>query len=572
MERSSATLDEIARVSGIEKSLARESLVSAIQHNFVLGVEEEKATSKSDQAPVVVTNYRIIMENALVRVRFAKYITLAGEKFSKEAEEVVMIVLRDGRGTVDTITRGSELFQGDEYSKQCVLDAIRVLRDHKFLMAVPEANTNPTLPCRSKSCIDLYEEEDPDAPTGRGRKRSHSGTVLAKKTGATSEGAAGSPSGKAKRVAKVSGRPKKSSANAKKTAHLAVAPEMRIYEDPSAGESSSFGAAGTAGSNTAAGSSMAVDEPLPTSFLPLPATASSASASSTIPSAIALEGDTTKYCLDYDRFNAEFAKDACIAFVGEKIDAIAASIMREMFEISESSRLVSEDRLYFNMTNPENPKFNPILAKVPKERVKQYLDLMSKDKTQMLIKQTMGFAVNHKSILDHVKQKLVESVVLDKFGPDSLRIFRLLIMKNMLEQKQVSELAMTPIKDTRDCLYKMLQHNYVYLQEVPRTNEHNPSKTFYLWTVRMHQVRTTLLGDMYKAIRNMRFRLAHTLQTHADLFAKRDEEERIQQDTPKYSRLTDADHELLAELASIEERLDVSVLHIDESIMTLEDY
>jgi hypothetical protein len=41
---------------------------------------------------------------------------------------------------------------------------------------------------------------------------------------------------------------------------------------------------------------------------------------------------------------------------------------------------------------------------------------------------------------------VVESVVQEKFGPLGLRIFRLLIMKKQLEQKQVGDMAMVPLK------------------------------------------------------------------------------------------------------------------------------
>jgi transcription initiation factor IIE alpha subunit len=559
MERSTATFDEIVRVSGIEKSLTRECLVASIQHNFVVAVEEEKESSKPGATSTIVTNYRIIMENVLVRLRFSKYVSLARDKFGESGEQIVLAFVKDGRGTVRSLLQASVDATDPQYSRQDELDAIKQLMDNKFIMKIPEANTNTTLPCRSNSAPVASGDEDEDAPATRGRKRSASGTVIAKRAGVSDNK---DPS-KAKKSAKptsassAAGRPKKSSANAKKTTNLNVAPEMKIYGDPSEDSLSPM---------------MIMAEQQQQEHKPIKSIVPTPASSSAAPSTMQLESDDAHYCLDYDRFNKEFAKEACIAFVGEKIDALAAGVVREMFEISETSQWVSEDRLYFNLTNTENPRFNRALSSIPKERLKQYLDLMSKDKTHMLIRQTSGFAINHKSILDTVKQKLMESVVLDKFGSDSLRIFRLLMMKHLLEQKQVSELAMTPIKETRDCLYKMLQSNYVHLQEVPRTSEHNPSKTFYLWSVRLHHVKNILLNDMYKALRNMKLRLSHTLQLHADLIAKRDEEERIQQDTPKYSRLTDADHATLAELTNIQDRLDVSMLHIDSSIMTLEDF
>ena len=43
--------------------------------------------------------------------------------------------------------------------------------------------------------------------------------------------------------------------------------------------------------------------------------------------------------------------------------------------------------------------------------------------------------------------------------------------------------AMIPVKDTRQLLYKLLKAKYVQIQELARTMDHAPSRTFYLWRV-----------------------------------------------------------------------------------------
>ena len=100
-----------------------------------------------------------------------------------------------------------------------------------------------------------------------------------------------------------------------------------------------------------------------------------------------------------------------------------------------------------------------------------------------------------------LQSKMVESVVKQKFGDLSLRIFRLLSIKKQLEQKQVcitlfffpikvanvnsyspspfqntkiAELALMQLKDTRERLYEMFTAGYVVLQVFPPT-------LFYTW-------------------------------------------------------------------------------------------
>ncbi len=51
-----------------------------------------------------------------------------------------------------------------------------------------------------------------------------------------------------------------------------------------------------------------------------------------------------------------------------------------------------------------------------------------------------------------------------RFGSRSARIFRLLLRKRHLEQKQVEDFAMVPAKEAKDMLYTLLSENLVQLQ------------------------------------------------------------------------------------------------------------
>ena len=89
----------------------------------------------------------------------------------------------------------------------------------------------------------------------------------------------------------------------------------------------------------------------------------------------------------------------------------------------------------------------------------------------------------------------VDAVVRERFGEAACRIFRLVLLKRQLEQKQIADEAMLPVKDTRELLYKLFKVEFVQLQEVARSADHSPSRTFYLWRVRKaerrHRVRMT---------------------------------------------------------------------------------
>lgn len=58
----------------------------------------------------------------------------------------------------------------------------------------------------------------------------------------------------------------------------------------------------------------------------------------------------------------------------------------------------------------------------------------------------------------------MESVIRERFGSKPLRLFKLLLQKEYLEQKQVSEMALIPNKESKEMLYSLLAENLVSLQ------------------------------------------------------------------------------------------------------------
>lgn len=55
-------------------------------------------------------------------------------------------------------------------------------------------------------------------------------------------------------------------------------------------------------------------------------------------------------------------------------------------------------------------------------------------------------------------------LLLCRFGAPGMRVFRMLMIKGQLEQKQVADFSMLSPKDTRELLYKMLKAGYLALQ------------------------------------------------------------------------------------------------------------
>lgn len=103
-----------------------------------------------------------------------------------------------------------------------------------------------------------------------------------------------------------------------------------------------------------------------------------------------------------------------------------------------------------------------------------------------------------KQITELLCRATLESVVRERFGSKPLRIFRLLLLKQLLEQKQVSDMALVPNKEAKEILYSLLAENFVSLQEIPRSADYAPSRTFYLFFVNLQQVARMIVERSYK--------------------------------------------------------------------------
>lgn len=268
-----------------------------------------------------------------------------------------------------------------------------------------------------------------------------------------------------------------------------------------------------------------------------------------------------------DEFNRRFRHVACAALVREKVDDAAGHLLLAMLELSraheakvneERSTPVSEAEIVRKVL-AENADFGV-------DRAKSTLEKMANDTSELIscVGDAHGgpnYCVNMRRIIDLIRMKEIEAVVRERFGGPACRIFRLLIMKRNLEQKQIAEMAMIPVKDTRELLYKLLKAEYVQIQEVARTSDHAPSRTFYLWRVDLLRVVEHVGRELYRATSHLRARLIHELSQERETLQLLERA----QDTSTVP-LTTGQRQNLARMRTVATSLESSLLRLDELV------
>ena len=156
-------------------------------------------------------------------------------------------------------------------------------------------------------------------------------------------------------------------------------------------------------------------------------------------------------------------------------------------------------------------------------------------------------------------------------------MFRLLLLKKTLEQKQVAELAMVPSKEAKELLYSLLAENYVTLQEIPKAGDYAPARTFYLFSVNLPQVARLLLERCYQALGNLMQRRATEMKKNKRLLEKFQEYESQQQlgnsqHAEADELLTPAEKDTIQVVKRVISKIERGELQMDHTIFTLSNY
>ncbi|XP_032804562.1 DNA-directed RNA polymerase III subunit RPC3 isoform X1 [Petromyzon marinus] len=299
-----------------------------------------------------------------------------------------------------------------------------------------------------------------------------------------------------------------------------------------------------------------------------------------------LPDDGIYWRVNFERFHQHFHNQAIVSAVASKMDKTAGEIVRTMLRMSE-------------LTTPPNAAFTQLLASteifrslppeygMTKPVLDQYLSLLADDPMEFVTKSGESgggtFIVNLLKSLKTMARCTLESIVQERFGSRAARIFRLLLQKRHLEQKQVEDFAMIPAKEAKEMLYTMVSQNFVTLQEIPKAADYAPARTFYLYTVNVEQTARFILQRCYKTVTNLIARRHHETKENKRLLEKAQRIEAILASVQASGAdeaqlqeieemITATERQQLENLKRTVNKLDKSEMQVDETVFLLETF
>ncbi|WBW70911.1 DNA-directed RNA polymerase III complex subunit Rpc82 [Schizosaccharomyces osmophilus] len=161
-----------------------------------------------------------------------------------------------------------------------------------------------------------------------------------------------------------------------------------------------------------------------------------------------------------------------------------------------------------------------------------------------------------------------ENILDEKLGDRATRLLRIIKDKGKIEEKQLANMALLRQKDLRTVLQSMAEMGALELQEVPRSSDRAPSKTFYLWFHRSERAYSIFLDQLYEVIAKMFHRLRDERAQRSQLI---DKAERIDIKGKEEEYLQKFEQAELKRLRSYEEKLLLQASRLDELILIFRD-
>ncbi|KAJ8589730.1 hypothetical protein M405DRAFT_873883 [Rhizopogon salebrosus TDB-379] len=299
--------------------------------------------------------------------------------------------------------------------------------------------------------------------------------------------------------------------------------------------------------------------------------------------------DEVYFRLNFDKFNIYIRNKLIEMAAGERFNRSAALVMRAALKSTEAKqKSVSDTRSEpastagIAMLISDDENLSTGLATSTKKPsnaslVKDYIGLMSAVDNPTPAGTASSFITltNNKVYVEfgiissRLRRRVLEAVARERHGDDGVRIVRLLLDVGKMDEKQIAKVAMMPNSVVRPLLSALSSDFLISTQEVPRSADRNPTRTFYLWHVDLHKAYSTLLGHLYKTLYNIGTR-RQAEQEEPTVKAVLEKRERtdVAQDESLLSRM---ERDVLKEWETKRERLTVLEMRVEEAVFILRD-
>lgn len=299
--------------------------------------------------------------------------------------------------------------------------------------------------------------------------------------------------------------------------------------------------------------------------------------------------DAVYFRVNFDKFNVHLRNILIEKAVKERFNDGAATIIRAALRMTESTQkhvaeirsdpisaasiathLNEEENLAAGLVYPSKKVSNAAC-------IKDYLGMLASADNPTPIGRAASFVsfesskvqVEFEIISRRLRRKVLEAITRERHGPEGVRIIRLLLETGKMDEKQISKVVMMAAKDVRPLLSALAADSLISTQEVPRSADRNPARTFFLWHVDLPKVYSVILGNLYKTLYNISMRRRAEKE---EPMVKAVLEKRSRSDVSEdESLLSSLELDIIKEWQRKEEKLTILEMRVEESVFIVRD-
>ncbi|TFL07382.1 RNA polymerase III subunit RPC82 helix-turn-helix domain-containing protein [Pterulicium gracile] len=294
--------------------------------------------------------------------------------------------------------------------------------------------------------------------------------------------------------------------------------------------------------------------------------------------------------VNYDRFHLLLRNELVESLARERFnDSVATLVHATLKAIEEKGMKLSDVRsmptsianICMQLTDDDDLSvglFTNSTKKIPQAVLaKEYIGMLSsadnptsegKEASFVTLSSSKVY-VEFEIICRRLRRRVLEAMVGEWHGQNGVRLVSLLLSTGKLEEKQISKLALMAMKDVRSLLSAMSNDGLVSIQEVPKTADRAPSRTFYLWYVDLDKAYSAVLSRLYKTLYNISVRYSAELQ-EPELKAVLEKRQRTDISSDE-SLLTRIERETIQKWDDKRDRLTVLQARVDETVFILRE-
>jgi DNA-directed RNA polymerase III subunit RPC3 len=211
------------------------------------------------------------------------------------------------------------------------------------------------------------------------------------------------------------------------------------------------------------------------------------------------------------------------------------------------------------------------------------------------------YVVEFETVARRLKARVLDAVVRERWGDDAARVLNVVLKHGKMDEKhvrlpspsflschlshkpislpswieinqppplQIAKIAMLSPQSIRQITATLSSSSLLELQEVPKSADRQPSRTFYLWHVDLARAYTALISHLYKTLANLLQRKQKEVDERRMLVEKRNRSDVVESGGELMGR---EEKEELERMEQVVRRLTLAEQRTDLNIFVLRD-